>query len=178
VSWVSARKKQRQFIHERNRIISDGAEEVFKRLWAEIKKWVDEAERSGENIKTNGSPHERVVTLSGEPFSGVPIFPGAFVERSSGQRLSVKFNPEKPSVTASTQGNNVEFKIDLDKDNVACLKFDGEIVEYLDAAILILDPFLFPDLQSRKSEVQIPDEALSMEEQEAMRRILHDDNER
>jgi hypothetical protein len=176
VSWISARLKERQFRHDRQRIISDGAEEVFKRLWVEIKKWVDEAKHSGEKVDTNGSPHERVVTMRSDSFTGMSISPDVYSATPASKKLSVKFLPEKPSIVANAAGIDVQFDIDLDEDNVACLKHNGKTVEYLDAAITILDPFIFPDLQSRNSESQIPDEALSMDEQAAMRRMRHNED--
>jgi len=41
------------------------------------------------------------------------------------------------------------FELDICPDGVVCLMFEGSPISVEDAAIRVLDPFLFPQLQGR-----------------------------
>jgi hypothetical protein len=55
----------------------------------------------------------------------------------------------KDRIRASGDRTNLFFDLDLGADGVVGLLKDGRSISVEDAAIAILDPFLFPQLQGR-----------------------------
>ena len=96
---------------------------------------LDEAKEKGFVLSTNGAPRKRVISLAKKNRSG------DFFE------CEVALVDAKNRIRAS--GDRVELFLDLDicPDGVVCLKLSGRQISIEGAAISILDPFLFPQLQ-------------------------------
>ena len=121
----------------RNRAVANGAMVIFDDLWREIVALVKEAKEKGLSVFTNGTPFERIVCTSLNPST----------EGRRELRISLCREPERISVSGLAQ--SIEFLIEEDDNRVVCLKWKEKPISIEKAARLILEPFLFPELQPR-----------------------------
>jgi len=136
MTWISGRLEQRKKLIDRRNAVANNAENLFGELWIAIITCTTEAKASGLAVETNGTSLERVVAACTPP------------DPHKRKELRIKLDKYGEKVTVSESGRETEFLIDVCDDGVICLKLDGKQVTIQDAARLILDPFLFPDLQS------------------------------
>lgn len=136
MTWIDRRIVDLESWRKRNATIRDHALEIYDALWKEIVEHVNEAQGKGFPVSTNGAPRKRVISLEKQNKSGRPF------------ELQVILVDAKDRIRAA--GDRVDFFIDLDvcPDGVVCLKLGGKPISIEEAAISILDPFLFPQLQS------------------------------
>ena len=139
MSWINDRIEQRKKLIERNNAIANNGESLFGELWGSIKACVAEGKAIGLAIETNGTSLERIVATCTPP------------DMHKRKELRIKLDKYGEKVTISEPDRQIEFLIDVCDDGVICLKLDGKQVSIHEAARLILDPFLFPDLQAIKN---------------------------
>ena len=128
MTWIDDRLAQWTRKKENDRAIADCAEAIFNELWDEVKQFVHEANSKGFQLTTNGSPHQRVIQCRGEVL-----------------RITLNRDAEVISVEAPTFNFTLSFAVG--NDGVVGLKCNEKRVSLFQAARLVLDPFLFPDLQ-------------------------------
>ena len=133
--------KQREKLMSRNSEVMRGAEGIFNELWDEIVGFAREADAKGMPVKTNGSSFERIVLASEFPY---------FSNLSRQRNLTITLDRVNEKISASWLDEAIDLLIDVCDDGVICLKHEGKKILLKDAAKLILDPFLFPDLQPKK----------------------------
>jgi len=135
VTWIERRMADLEEFRKRKSAIRERAVDIYEALWKEITGHVEEAERKGFAISTNGALRKRSVLLEKKNK------PGQFFE------LEIILVDAKDRIRAT--GDRVDFFLDLDlcPDGVVCLKLTGNQISVEDAAIRVLDPFLFPELQ-------------------------------
>ena len=138
MTWIDRRLAEKEAARVRHLSIDQASERIYAELWQAVGKCVDEANNKGFTLERNGSPHERTVVLLIPPSAGRRHSPPArreltLVLKRSSEEIVVKGLSAPPKLT-----------LDLCPDNVACLKLDGNQVNYDDAAQAILNPFLFP----------------------------------
>lgn len=117
-----------------NDLILQHAERIYRLLWQEMNRWIEEAQERGIKVETNGSPLERSVVLPSQLASDLPRI------------LTISLKKELHVISVSGLQHPLELQLDVCPDNVVCLKHNGVEVNIDKAAILILDPFLFPEL--------------------------------
>jgi hypothetical protein len=120
MTWINERLIQRQALRERSALVREHAIPIYEALWQKIVERVDEARRESFPLVTMGSLQDRRVVLA----------PAGCARGSHGLKL--------------------EFVLDVCPDGVVCLKFHGERIGEDEAAIEILDAFLFPELPRRE----------------------------
>lgn len=133
--WIDKRMAERKRRLECERLIADDAEGIFEKLWEEVKHWVEEAKRKGFPISINGSPYERVIKQSNT----------AFPNSLSTPPKTLHITLEKGIIEIIGSEASFTFLLEVGEDNVVCLKLSGKKFSIRDAAIVILDSFLFPD---------------------------------
>ena len=145
MNWIDDRIKQRQVEASRSAVIDSSAEQIFNDLWDEINRWVAEAKQKNLPVFTNGTPYERIVSLSVPPPSGR--------SQSNPRQLTIRLAREKKAIVVggiSAGGQSVQLTLDVCDDGVICIKHYGERVSVSEIAMQILDHFLFPELQTGK----------------------------
>lgn len=134
MSWIDDRLSEQKKREEDSALIREHAESIYNDLWNEITGWLKEAKEKGIPVGTNGAPHRRIVWRSRE---------------TGGNRIELKINLEKEKGEISISGGGIsKLLLSVCDDGVVCLKHDGAQISIHDAAIAILDRFLFPDLPS------------------------------
>src|SRR5580700_6327353 len=140
MTWIDKRLAEKEAARVRHLSIDQSAERIYAELWQAIGRCVDEANNKGFTLERNGSPHERSVVRL--------IPPSAGRRHSSPTRKELSLVLKRASEEIVVNGLLAPPKLTLDlcPDNVACLKLDGNQVNYDEAAQAVLDPFLFPPL--------------------------------
>lgn len=135
MTWIDRRIADLEALKTRRSMIREHALEIYEALWKEITEHLAEAKAKGFPVSTNGAPRKRLISLLKQNLSGDSF------------ELEVSLVDGKDRIRAS--GDRVDLFLDLDlcPDNVVCLKLAGRQISIEDAAIRILDPFLFPQLQ-------------------------------
>ena len=141
MSWLDDRKAETVELERRKSLILAEAEGIYESLWKQINEFINEAKGKGFSVDTNGSPLKRVVSLL--------VNPQTDQRWSQAETLHVELAQDRRSITATGRGGHLHMDIDIRDDNVVFLKIDGKAVAMRDAAIKILDRFLFPQLPQR-----------------------------
>lgn len=138
MNWIEDRVAERESIARRNQLIKASAEKFFNSLWEEIEQWLVEArDKGGFLIHTNGTPYERMIFASISPPPSQPS--------RNPKTLTVKLTKDKSAIVASEFGvPPVKLLLDVCPNDLVCLKHNDKQVSMSEAAILVLDPFLFP----------------------------------
>lgn len=104
-------------------------------LWDTIVEHLDEAKNKGFAVSTNGALQKRTIKLAKQNLSGDNF------------EFDLRLVDSKTRISA--QGDRVNFMFDFDvcPDGVVCLKLAREVISVEEAAVRVLDPFLFPQLQ-------------------------------
>jgi hypothetical protein len=110
--------------------IHRGADTIYQNLWDEIVRQVAYIAEQGREISTNGSPLDRIITVS---------------ERVKSRECHLLLDAKREAITATGGGVDLTFALDVADDNVICLKRGSEEMDLLEAAEAILHPLLFPD---------------------------------
>jgi hypothetical protein len=131
MTWIDDRLAQEKARRERWDLIKQHADAVYEALWTQIVEYVAEAKSKSLSVFTTGSVHDRIVSTS--PDARYP------------DQLHVTMG--KGRIRAHGTGIDIEFLLDVCPDGVVCLKLRGEPISTEAAAIRILDPLLFPNLQ-------------------------------
>jgi hypothetical protein len=136
MTWIDDRIAEREKRErQQHNLAFQEAENIFRGLWSEIMRFVEEANTKGFLLTTNGSSFDRQISMP------VPIPPGG--SSSSPAVLHIKLERENGVISADGPGGGVHFVLDTRSDDVVCLTHDGREILIKDAAITILDPFLF-----------------------------------
>ena len=133
MNWIEERLAQRKVLEERTRLIVEHAPAVYQAVWDEILRFVKDGQAAGMALSTGGSVRARVVECHtlGDPYATRQLT----VSADDGQ-----------IVAGFGMGATMAFHFNVCGDGVVCLKYDGARVSEREAARLILDPFLFPEL--------------------------------
>jgi hypothetical protein len=140
MSWIDERLAERKALAEYNRLLDDHAVGIYTAVWNEMMTFVEEAKTKGfANLLTNGSLQNRRLILA---------VPG------NDKTLSLTMT-DKRTIRANSPGKEVRFDLDICDGGIVCLKHADEQVSEQEAAKLILDPFLFPDLPPSASDKSV-----------------------
>lgn len=143
MSWIDDRLAAEKAMAEKEQSICESAETVFNDMWSYILGDVEEAKKKGKPVFTNGTQLDRIVRLSVLTFSP-----------SQPKELHIALSKDKHSIAVSGE-LRMKFELDICPDGTVCPKDEqGKTVSYKEAARRILDPFLFPKLQSTKIAAQ------------------------
>jgi hypothetical protein len=132
MNWIEERLGQRRVLMERTRLIVEHTPKIYQAVWDEILVFVKDGQAAGMALSTGGSVSARVVRISS---------PG---EPNLDRELTVGLSGDK--LTGYALGLMMCFDFDVCGDGVVCLKHEGARVSEREAARLLLDPFLFPEL--------------------------------
>jgi hypothetical protein len=137
MTWIDTRMADLEAWRKRNSTIRAHAADIYEALWKEIVEHLDEAKQKGFPLSTNGASRKRVVSLE--------------KDNKPGQHWELDVILVDPKDRIRAKGDRVDLFLDLDicPDGVVCLKLDGKQISLEEAAIRILDPFLFPQLNGR-----------------------------
>jgi len=142
MSWIDERVEQRRRLAERNKALAEGAEVLFNNLWEEITAQAKEAQEKSVAVGTsNGSAHERIVWAPNV---------SSLAQPTNRRELKISLRKEREQIAVSGTEFSMILSIDVGEDGVVCLKHNGTPVLIQEAARLILDQFLFPELQTKK----------------------------
>ena len=142
MSWIDERVEQRRRLTERNKAVAEGAEVLFKDLWEEITAQAKEAQEKSVAVGTsNGSAHERIVWAPNV---------ASLAQPTNRRELKISLSKEREQISVSGTEFSMILSIEVGEDGVVCLKHNGKPVLIQEAARLILDQFLFPELQPKK----------------------------
>jgi hypothetical protein len=132
MTWIDTRIAELEKRKKRDNLAFQGAENIFRDLWSEIVRSVEEANTKGFVLRTNDSSFfdREISSLPGRSSSTSAV-------------LHIKLAREKGVISADGPGVSIQFMLDTRSDDVVCLKHDGREILIKDAAIAILDPFLF-----------------------------------
>ena len=135
MTWIESRMADLEALRQRNAIIREHAAAIYDALWGTIVEHLDEAKNKGFAVSTNGALQKRTVKLAKQNLSGDKF------------QFDLRLVDSKTQISA--QGDRVKFMFDLDvcPDGVVCLKHERQVISVEDAAVRVLDPFLFPQLQ-------------------------------
>lgn len=142
MSWIDERVEQRRRLTERNKAVAEGAEVLFHDLWEEIAAQTKEAHDKFVQVGTNGSAYERIVWTPNVPSLAQP---------TNRRELRINLHKEREEISISATEFSLNLSIDVCEDGVICLKHNGKRVLIQEAARLILDQFLFPELQPKNN---------------------------
>jgi hypothetical protein len=132
MTWIDKRLAEQEAEATRSALIDQSAERVYDDLWQAVMRCVMEANNKGFTLATNGSPHQRIVTLTSK-------------DRTTKKRqLQLTLHRDIRLIKIRGVESLSELSLDLCPDRVVCLKLNGKQVTYDEAAEAILDPFLFP----------------------------------
>jgi hypothetical protein len=138
MGWIDDAAKLARAMKERNPRIREQANTLFNELWEVLTADVGDARKVDQErcatLETNGLPEARVIQLQ---VAG-PV--------ARMKKVTVTLLKAQHQIVA--QGDGVDVTIDIDvcaDDNVVCLKIDGERIEYPEASMTILRPFLYPE---------------------------------
>ena len=120
---------EREKIQNRRNLILQHAERIYGLLWREMNRWIEEGQERGLKIETNGSPFDKCV----------------IVPNSKSRTLTLSLNKERHAISVSGLKAPLELLLNVCPDNTVCLKYEGAEIDIDKAAVLILDPFLFPE---------------------------------
>lgn len=136
MTWIERRLADLESWKKRNATIRERASEIYEALWKEILGHLDDAKEKDFLVSTNGALRKRVIRLE--------------KQNKSGQHFEVEVILVDTKDRIRATGDRVNLSLDLDicPDGVVCLKLAGTPISIEDAAISILDPFLFPQLQN------------------------------
>jgi hypothetical protein len=140
MSWIDERLAESGETERVNQLIAEGAEKVYEDLWKEVMGFAEEAKTKGFMIRPNDSPHERLLRLFRDPHD-------QRLERAEELRLGLA--PDKKTITGSTRTAQFRFDLDVCDGGIICLKIDGGRISMRDAAIKIVDRWLFPSLPEK-----------------------------
>jgi hypothetical protein len=137
MGWVHDKEKRWSDRNERDAALLAGANNVFARLWSELKEHASEAKEIDrfKSLEWNCIPEARVIKLT---------VPGQ-VAMPHVKAVGVSLSGDRRKIVASGEGVELTIDINICDDSQPCLKIDGRKVDYEEAAIRILDPFLYPD---------------------------------
>jgi hypothetical protein len=137
MNWIERRLADLEAHQQRNAAIRERAVEIYEALWREIVGHVGDAQAKGIAVSTNGAPRKRVVKLGKQNLSG------GYWE------AEVSLPDSKDRIRAKGDRVDLIFMLDVCPDGVVCLRCStgAESISIEDAAIAILDPFLFPQLR-------------------------------
>jgi hypothetical protein len=114
---------------------------MYEHLWAQLREFIDEEGcKKSFGLSTNGSQYERTVARAAPS--------GRHNNEEDPVALNVRLvrSPDHPLIKANGPGVDLEFDLGVGADGVMRLELAGTTVSLEEAAIKILDPFLFPDL--------------------------------
>jgi hypothetical protein len=134
MNWIDESQRETGRRRERERLLAENENDVYGQLWDEISKCLTDAREHVPGLTTNGQPLSRTVLLPA-------------VIRGLGpthEMLKVSLDSQTHEIVAQGSRVNVRLKIDIDKDNIACLRVNGLEVSLKTAAEKVLKPFLFP----------------------------------
>ena len=142
MGWIDERMEQHRRLMERNRFVADSAESLFDELWKEIAARTKEAHDKGLPAGTDGSAYERIVWASVVP---------RLSQATNRRELRINLHKQLEDISVTGSDFSLNLSIDVCEDGVICLKHNGKRILIPEAARLILDPFLFPELQPKNS---------------------------
>jgi hypothetical protein len=141
MSWIDERVEQRRRLVERNKAVAEGAEVLFNDLWEEITAQAKEAHEKFVAVGIDGSAHEKIVWAPNV---------SSLAQPTNRRELKINLHKEREQISISGTEFSMILTIEVCEDGVVCLKYNGKPVLIQEAARLILDQFLFPELQAKK----------------------------
>jgi precorrin-2 methylase len=137
VSWIDDRIEEKRLLEEHKQVAFVKAGSLFQALWDEIARCATEAAQKGIPAATSMAAGTHVVYLSSPPKAG-----------AARKEIALTLAKDRTSIVIT--GSAVKkLEIALSQGDSVCLKHDGKQISVPEAAILLLDPFLFEGLPAR-----------------------------
>ena len=145
MDWINERIEERKALIEQKNQIAEAVQPLFGSLCGEIKKHVAaycDAVGIPQAILFGGTYEEILLTI---PKPGMVASPGEYLRRITLKVVKGK----QPTISAGS----IALNISICDDGSVCLSHNDDALSLKEAAVLVLDPFLFPELP----RVKIPD---------------------
>ena len=136
MTWIDDRLEERRKLEHRQQTLQAFGFEAFSDLWSKVAADIAEARQKGIQVSTDGGPNERIVRLAAKIEPGEDYATPKELTLSLGDDLRIKIR----GATISS------LELGTTPEDVVCLIHNGKEISAEDAARLILDPFLFPEL--------------------------------
>ncbi len=133
MSWIEDRLRKRADLVERVGLIRQHAIPIYDALWRQIVQFIEEAKEKGFDLHTNGALQKRIVRLALAPKGSV--------------EFTLSLDESKRHISASGDRVDLTFELDVFPNDIVSLKLFSRENSIEEAAISILDPFLFPESQ-------------------------------
>ena len=140
MEWFDKRLAEANLLRQQYAQVRESAETVFEDLWTAVKAIVVDAAKTKvfASIATNGNSSVRVVKMRVESSSWLG---------PEDKELTIRLSDDKRNIEASGSAGRVKVILSLGvcPDGVVCLKYEGKELRPSEAAIKVMDPFLFPE---------------------------------
>jgi hypothetical protein len=136
ISWIEQRLAEREALDARERQIFTESPTIHGQLWNELTSQLQEAKKKQHFAK--------IMFMNGEVL--LPVDPRAGQDYSEPRKLKLQLSKDRSAIVAEVTGGNATFSVDAEGQTVF-LKFENKKVSIQQAAMLILDKFLFPELK-------------------------------
>jgi len=158
MTWIDERARERKQLEANRQLVFSQADKVFEALWNEIDICIEWAKENRLPVDTNGSPRDRLVLMTGK------------TER---KELRLTLSKDRHSILVKGSPAITKLMIDVCDGRIVCLKHNDKKIDPPDAAILVLDRFLFPDLPAYSPKME--SEQLSGDDEVSMADMRHDE---
>jgi hypothetical protein len=129
MSWLDDRLAEQQAFRARREAMLEAAPQLYDALWEQISAHVQEAKEKGVKVTTNGAAYNRVVKA---PYN---------------RAMKVHLGNDRQRIEITGLGPMVIcLNLDVHPDGIVGLILEDSPISVADAAIQILDRFLFPEL--------------------------------
>jgi hypothetical protein len=136
MSWIDDRLSEKKALEERSMRIYSEAPRIHGELWKEIVVQINEAKGKG---------FEKILMMQPEEIL-LPVNPEAGQTSAAPRTLSLHLKRDHTAITAKISGTELALPLEVESGRVV-MKHEGKTLSVQNAAVVILDRFLFPDLK-------------------------------
>jgi hypothetical protein len=149
MGWIDSGLTERAKLEEERTRIEKAFDGVWDGLWREITKHIEAYREKGgsESVATGGGYEDREVSV---PNPGLVV---SGIAHGTKRRVTLRQGKDKTSISAEfevdqkpVKADSLRLDIKVCRFGVVCLMQGDKELTLEQAAILVLDPILFPDL--------------------------------
>lgn len=140
--WIDDDLKAVNEFRRRESLRERCAEPIYNDLWIEVRQRIEEIKKAAgqesrfKTLTMDGNSYDRIVAMALPACSG-----------SGGcKELHIKFVKNRPAIEASGTGVSVNLDYEVGDDDAVLLSHNRKSVTTEQAAQIVLQPFLFPEL--------------------------------
>jgi hypothetical protein len=137
MTWIDDRLSERKAEEVRRSRIFSEAPRLHGELWREIIIQIDEARKKGFGKILIPSPGSEIL---------LPVEPAPGSHSASPRKLSLELKKDHSAIVAKIGDGDLTLPVEADSDRVV-LKYEGNTLTVSNAATVVLDQFLFPELK-------------------------------